>query len=87
MAGEIGGIKCHSQHRRSQEVLPPPNFIPGVRPIDIFIRSTPSSSLMARYYHEYSDTLVENAVAEVRITIDDAEVLKLYLNGPAPGRK
>ena len=39
---------------------------------------------MARYYHEYSDTLVENAVAEVRITIDDAEVLKLYLNGPAP---
>jgi hypothetical protein len=38
---------------------------------------------MARYHHEYSDTLVDNAVAEGRITTDDSDLLKIYLNGPA----
>ena len=36
------------------------------------------------YPHEYSDTLVDNAVTEGRITTDDAGLLKLYLNGPTP---
>ena len=40
---------------------------------------------MARYTHEYSDTLVDNAVADGRISMDDAGLLKQYLNGPAPG--
>jgi integrase/recombinase XerD len=38
---------------------------------------------MARYIHEYSDSLVDNAMAEGRITPDDADILKIYLNGQA----
>ena len=39
---------------------------------------------MARYTHEYSDTLVDNAVAEGRISMDDAGLLKQYLNRLSP---
>lgn len=36
---------------------------------------------MARYVHTYTNSLVNKSVAEGRITEDDAELIKTYLNG------